>query len=634
MNRRYVCWTSRVVAPTADSLIEGKVRAECDTLALDHLGAHRQLDIWLAVSSGVVLSLVAIWLAPRVADDPFSVRGSALPVALAALSIIIGSALVLALLVRPPLAGRACAIGTGILAGWVTLTLRAAVYGTPYGFGRWDGDSGRVAAMATRYATTVNAGDPLAVSVPHEYPPLYPWLIGRAAAWLGADAWRLMSPAAALSLAASVVCSFVLWRRVCSAPLSLALSSMCLLAFHSPAKSYVVLAIAVFVPWLMQVFGSPPGGRLHWLPAGLVLGLIIVTYYGPFVLCAFGLIVLVLGRFRRVETRLHELRYLGSVAAVGLAVSGWYWIPMISTWLNSGAQSFGDLYASDGLLALPAPLDDSPAVIVAIQLVGLLGCIAWRRTHWWAAPIATVALGLWAYWALMMALFAATGHTMLFHYVARVLDPLLAGAGVLVLAHCGPLVISVIGRRIGRPVGVAALATLSIWAATSMVLDWMPSRDPAHPNDAAFAFAQTLPDGSAPTYGTGQPLLAGFPADRVTQLVEPGSRPLTLSTDERLFAHLPWPGYMAVDRTGSNRFSNWQDRYDEVRTLASSTSATEFSAAAATMVHGSIDVFVLAQHDDGWYWRDIAFRPELFLPEYFEVTPDLPAGLVVAVRRP
>ena len=54
--------------------------------------------------------------------------------------------------------------------------------------------------MAERYSTTAASADAWIPGLPGESPPLYPWLIGRTAAVLHTEAWRLLGPAEALPM--------------------------------------------------------------------------------------------------------------------------------------------------------------------------------------------------------------------------------------------------------------------------------------------------------------------------------------------------------------------------------------------------------------------------------------------------
>ena len=102
--------------------------------------------------------------------------------------------------------------------------------------------------------------------MPSNYPPLFPWLVGRTSALINVPAWRLLGPAEAITLSFTVVAGYLLWRRLLPGPLALAVTLPVLLCYSLPEKAYEILALAVFVPWAMATFGEPPRGRLHWLP--------------------------------------------------------------------------------------------------------------------------------------------------------------------------------------------------------------------------------------------------------------------------------------------------------------------------------------------------------------------------------
>src|SRR5262245_37999420 len=125
-----------------------------------------------------------------IGGNPFSVRGATLPMAVGAVI----WAVLLILLWR-----RASDTVVGLLAGayaaWVALVMSCALVGTPYGYGGLTGDSLRISAMATRYGTLWHTAEPVIPGLAGEYPPLFPWLIGRVSAVTGVPAWRLVAPA-------------------------------------------------------------------------------------------------------------------------------------------------------------------------------------------------------------------------------------------------------------------------------------------------------------------------------------------------------------------------------------------------------------------------------------------------------
>jgi len=54
--------------------------------------------------------------------------------------------------------------------------------------------------MANRYAQHLHSSDGIVPSVPSNYPPLFPWLVGRTSALVHVPAWRLLGPAEAITL--------------------------------------------------------------------------------------------------------------------------------------------------------------------------------------------------------------------------------------------------------------------------------------------------------------------------------------------------------------------------------------------------------------------------------------------------
>ncbi|GAA3444672.1 arabinofuranosyltransferase [Planomonospora venezuelensis] len=593
-----------------------------------------------AVATWIPASVIAVMLPGWTDLDPFGVRGALLPVAAGALLLVllVPLALTAGRTVRPrlvPSADTLSGVAAGLFGAWVLLALRTALYGTPYGFGPLEGDMGRMSAMAVHYSVSWENADPLAVGVPSEYPPLQPLLIGRAAALLGRDAWRLLGAAEMLMLSGAVVLSFLLWRRLVSGPVALAVSAAGLLAFHAPAKAFVVLTIAVFVPWVLQTLWEPPAGRLHWAASGIVGGLVLCTYLGPFMLSAFGLLALAATALRRSGDVRAHLLHAGKVVLVAVAVSGWYLVPYVLTLLTGGGQTVSDLYEDIGAPALP-PLTDV-SVMSALQLAGLAGTVWYRRTAWWALPMLCLVAGLYLYWAVMAARYVLTGHTMFFHYVPRVLGPVLAICGVLALAQAAPALARRLGRPAPRGLGTAAAALLLAWCGLALGRSWLPNADRAAPNSAAVAHQQPFPDGRLPRFAAPGHMLHGFPAARVARAAAgttgAQARPVTLSCDERLFAFLPWRGYLAVDRTAAGGVARWNDRYAELARLAAVTVPEEFARRSAALRHGPIDVFVLWDEGEVWSWKDLDFRPGQFGEAEFSVTRGLPGGLVVAARR-
>ena len=59
--------------------------------------------------------------------------------------------------------------------------------------------------MANTYSHTWYSADGIVRSVPSNYPPLFPWLVGRTSALIHVPAWKLLGPAEAITVSFAVV---------------------------------------------------------------------------------------------------------------------------------------------------------------------------------------------------------------------------------------------------------------------------------------------------------------------------------------------------------------------------------------------------------------------------------------------
>ncbi len=583
-----------------------------------------------AAGSALALSVTG-WVEP----DPFTVRGVLLPVA--ALGVLTAAfALVTAWRggrSQGVLAGAVC----GGFAAFLALVLRTALHGTPFGFAGLLGDMGRIAAAATRYSENLGSTDAFVADVPSEYPPLYPWLIGRASALTGVAAWRLVGEAEILTLSGAVVAAFVLWLRLVEPPVALAAAAPGVVAFGDPGKAFEVLAVLVIIPWALLTFGSPPRGRLPWLVSGLVGGLLVLTYQGFLIYGSIGFAALATITWRREGDRRRYALYLLRVVLLAAAVASWYLLPYLVALSRRGGQAVADLYVTPAMADVWLPFL-RPTPLAALELAGLAGAVWLRRSAWWAGPLLCLVAGTYAYHVIMMTRFVVSGHSGFFHYTPRLVEPLLTVAGALAAAAFvrGP-------GRSRKGVGAAALAVLLVWSGLEywramLVENVVPSPPPPFSRVlTARAHEEPLPGG-----GRTRPSdVPWFPVTSVRERVEAvrgkGARPRTLSYDERLFAYLPWPGYLGVDRTAANTLSRWDDRHAELARLARVTDPAAFAVASAATGFGGIDVFVLqrdVQDATAWHWCDVVFHSSQFTAERFVTVTDLPGQTVLVIRRP
>jgi hypothetical protein len=515
--------------------------------------------------------------------------------------------------------------------------------------------------MATRYTVTSASTDGIVASVPSEYPPLYPWLIGKTAVVLDVEAWRLLAPAAILAVSASIVIGFALWSRLTSPGAALAISALGLAVFGAPTKAYEVLALAIVIPLLLLTVAAPATRRLHWLPAGLIGGLMALTYYAYLIFAVLGILALVWLTWRAESDRRAYAWYLGRFIAVMLIMTSWYVIPYVGAMLRGG-QQVGDMFQSSLISMNPFPFLEMTPLGMA-QLIGVLGLLWLRRSVWWAPPLLAIVLGTYGYYLISLARYVTTTHTGLLYYAFPLISASLLAAAVLTVVHAGPTLARHVSTPFPAGTGVAVMAIVltfagyTYWHANMPGVLWRATPTGGGRLDfaagdlsnskAAHAHNQPFPNGSRPRFAAAAAPARQwpwFPVEPIQRAVEgtlgPDVRPNTLSYDEQLFAFLPWRGYIGVDRNASYGPVRWDDRYAELTKLAKITDPAAFAQASAHTQFGPIDVFVLHREKSGLVWRPLRlptalrFRPEQFDPKTFAVVDNLPENTVVVIRRP
>ncbi|WP_175482765.1 arabinofuranosyltransferase [Actinokineospora iranica] len=639
--------------PESASQAESTARSQPATTALDEPPGETRTakpSRWRTALTGPSVIAILTWvvatplllLVERSNDsDPFSVRGAFVPFAAGgALFAVVTAA---ACLKR---AGeRIAAVGAGLFAAWVAFALQVALNGTPFGFSGLVGDMGRMAAAANRYSVNPKPSDAFIETITSEYPPLYPWLVGRASNLLDIPAWQLLSAAEVLVTSFAVLAAFLMWRRLVPTAAALAVSGVGLLVFGDPRKAFSVITLFVFVPWLIAAFTNPARGKLHWLPAGLLGGLIMLTYNGWFPFGVLGILAILVSAWRRSDNRKAYALHVVGVGVVALIVATPYLAPYALAVLTQGGQGLGDLYMSYEIPENGFPFLQ-PTLLGALELTGLAGLIWYRTRTSWAWPMLYLVLGSSLFWVLMGIRFVLTQHTTLIHYIPRLTGITLAAAGVLTLAQAAPALLRRVNLTAPPRVGVAATAVAVLWAGVTYWDEWRPlptlgtSESAADRADySTMAHLEPLPDCSYPQFAPQAGRQGCLPAeeikDRVQRVRGTEDRPVTLSTDERLFAFLPWRGYMGTDRTSASSLSYWDDRHEEIVRLSNTKDPQELARASGNTKFGPIDVFVLHRRDDQtWIALDRAFTPAQFASPEWVVSDDLSRPYVVVTRKP
>ena len=604
-------------------------------------------SLW-AVAVWALCLPVALSLPRAIPLTPYTQRGSAAPL-LVAMVLLVAAVLIVHRWRSPWVVGGV----VGLFAAWVVFSMHTGLYGSPYGFNGVGVDAGRLSAQAERYTTTLHSADGIVGSVPAEYPPLFPWLVARAAVIAGMPAWRLVGLSEALLMSLTVLAAFALWRRMLPDWVALAVTLAVFATFIEPAKAYEVMALDVTIPWALASFGAPPKGRLHWLPAGVIAGLLFLLYQAFLAFAVLGIIALIVRELRRCADRRRFAARVGAIALTALVVTSWYWIPYLSWAFTHGLQGTALHHPNPGLMLNPFPfLSLSPfGLLTGIGLVGLVWY--WRRA-WWSAPLAILTASVYAYRVLAEMIDIHSGSTLWSGYTPRATAALLAAAGVLTLVRVGPGVAHRLPVVSSARIGAAALATLALFTVNAAWSDWVVG-EPTDSNQAFTpelttgysqvrrAFTQWLPGGGWPRSGPRAGRYPWFPVEPVVHAVRsvlgPGAAPTTLSFNEGLFAIHPWPGYIAVDASAAASTSDWVSRFAALQRLSRVQDPRAFARAAAHTPYGPITVFVLKKRGRAWEWipfqhpGTVKFRPRQFDSPAFKVFPNLPDWTVVAVRR-
>jgi hypothetical protein len=605
------------------------------------VGRFRRL-ITSSATIAVITWLVAVpvaMLLPRVAGlDPFVERGAFVPIAAGAVLLVAGC--VVAMWWR---AGEwVSAVAAGLFAAWVALALQVGLTGTPFGYAGLQSDNGRMTTAAVQYTVHFWSTDTFVEGIPSEYPPLFPWLVGRASLLLGIPAWRLVGPAEVLLLSFAVLAGYLMWRRLVSAPVALVAAATILLAYGVPFKPFTIVALVVTIPWVISTFTDPPRGRLHWLPAGVIGGLIVMTYHGWLTFAAVGILAIIVAGYRKAESRSQYGKHVLLTVLVAFVVASPYVVPYGYALLTSGGgQPLSDLYLTNQITNEGFPFLDAD-LFGLLQLVGLAGLVLLRQRTFWARPMLYLVLGAYVFWLVLGIRFLMTGHTTLFYYVARFNSAVLAVAGVLALVHVLPL----LARRLSvvppYRAGAAVVAVTLLWVGYTYWQDWRPrpwwDADEIN-NYSAMSHLEPLPDCTYPQFRpTGMKGIDCLPVDRIEAAVErvrgDDARPHTLSVDERLFSFLPWNAYMGSDRTSAGTLVRFDDRMAELVRLSKISDPDDFAAATQDTAYGPIDVLVLGRVDDDlWAFREAQFRARQFDPAEWEVIDRPDWTVVVAIRR-
>lgn len=633
------------------------------------LRRHTRCDGIAATATWAIGLLLAV-VVVRASDlNPFTLGGAVLPVGLGA----VAAAPLLVLIIRRPGSHVIVGVAVGAYAAWVGLTMLTALHGTPHGYAGLGSDEGRLVAQATKYATTWRPVDAYVRGLPTEYPPLFPWLVGRAAWILHRPAWTVIGDGQVIGMSLSLVLGYLLWRRLVhpgAAFLIVALTPLALGGAHQgdASKVYEYATLLVMAPWILATFLGLPRSRggLHWLPAGIIGGLVVLTYSGYLVFTMFGLVAAIVLVWRGATSRRRYLLHLVAVALTAFVVASWYVVPYAAWSLTHGGNRLSDLFPSASIVIAPITLTfTQPTPLGLIELAGLVGIVWYRKREWWAQPLLLLVVSTYVYRVIYLVSTSYTEHTGFVEHTEAITAALLIAAGIMALTRAlGSLATRMAApdaRR--RELALLSATVVVAWAAVQLWSELIPApigvldarlngkARVGVPNFAAEAHAAALANGSVPRIPRPGALPADLPAtlvhDKIQSVLGPDARPQMLSRDAQIYSYYPYYAYLPNSRLASNTLERWDDRYAAVRRLAQITDPGRFATASAQMPFGGrIDVFLLEDTRHAWIWQarsvqvgatpvsiEVRFSPGAFGSNAFAVY-HLPGRKVLAIRLP
>jgi hypothetical protein len=645
--------SEQVVEPSGGTSTREKEHHPARSLRWAHAARWPRLtrpDSLAAVITWIVGTPLALLVVHVVDRNPFTVGGAIMPIAVG--GVVAGGLLLCRQRLRSDLI---IGIVVGAYAAWIALTMGAALHGTPFGYGEMLGDQGRLVAMATKYTSSWAAVDAFVPHLATEYPPLYPWLVGHGASLLNRPAWKLFGEAQILLMSGSIVIGYLLWRRLAGPRTSFVIVAIAPAVYADPSKGYEFVTLLVIIPWVLATFAGLPRerGGMHWLPAGIIGGLLALTYSAFLVFGILGILAMIVVVLRAATKRRDYLLHLLGVIVTAFVVASWYVVPFLVTSLTKGGNRISDLYLAPAIVTTPLPLPFlDPTPLGVVELIGLFGIIWYRRSTWWAQPILLLTLSTFVYQVAFLLNTVHNNHTGYVEYTSRLTSMLLATAGILTVTHAWPSIRPRLSAPLARQreIALVAIVVLVSWAAVQGWEQWTPGPrglldvsagcSPACPpagavNLATSAHVEPLPDGKPTRFAPPGLHVRPFPATAVQRVIEstlgPKAHPITLSFDQRLFAYYPDYAYTSPNRLSANTLQRWDDRYTALKGLATFTDPENFAAQSARTAFGRIDVFVLHRQQGAWLWNNIAFSPKSFGHDHFRVQ-QLSSSVVVAVR--
>jgi galactan 5-O-arabinofuranosyltransferase len=470
------------------------------------------------------------------------------------------------------------------------MAVTGALSGTPYGPGGLGGDQTFRTAAVTRFADSWHIADFTSKGLPSFYPPTYFWVLGRLAAMLGVEPWRMLKVGAIVTALAVPMVAFVLWRRVVPERVAAVVSVVAIVVenFYEP---YSWLVIVAFVPWWLEVVsgirrsGRPPG---HPILLGAVGALMLTTYWYFFTVGLVAFVVKLLADRRDGGVDRRQVVRTATVTAVTLVASAVYWLPVaINVVRVDHPESVGNRWFNTTHPALPLPMFDV-TVTGVVALVGVVHLALAYRRDVVARGMATLLVATYA-WYLIGAVAADVGRPLLSFRAKPLIPLILVTAGVIALVHLVEFAVNHWRRADVTRAGITVGILLGVYAAQGFIDE---VRDSPYTEAARTA---VRPDDSPPDPS----------AAELQRTIEStvGRHAVLLSDRVDVLALYPNHAFVVWDAHYANPASEFGQRIELLTRLSRTDDPASFSALVRQNPYDTIDAFVLLEDGD-----DLVFR--------------------------
>lgn len=532
----------------------------------------------------------------------------------------------------------------GLVGAVGVFVLLGMLHGTPWGPNGLSGDQSFRTEFITRFASSWQTADYTYADLPAFYPPAYFWVLGRLAATIGLEPWRIVKYGAVISAALVPLVTYLLWRLLVSDRVAGVISILPLVIAIYLAPYLWLVAFAIVPWWVLVIRGAHgvPGGASPFL-LGVLGGLLFLSYYYYFFVVGIGVVTYVVVQVASRSEIRHRLRFISVVLGVSALVSMAYWLPLtVSILTVEGAQSLANDYFAPNH-ALPDVPYTTVTAFAALSLLGAIHLVVTWRSLTSRALIYLLGaiIALWVFGFVT----AIAGFPLVPVRSLTLIPIILMASGVIAAFDICRLTARRVSRQSGRRVWTsfalvgALFATLAGRTFVASVADG---------GSITAAHGTPLPNGSLPPYAPASARPADVSANKIRDTIDRGyvgtTPPVVLSTRADVLALNTYHGFNQWQVYYAHPASQFRKRVAFLHELAVLDDPARFAELSAVNSYDEINAFVLRDGGEylvlqyqeenfpnGYKLESIEFPRRLFDERMFEVT-DL-GPYVVVVRR-